>query len=397
MKKRIVTNNLGLFASSVWKRRLVMSLVMFAAALSLNDASAQQSNALVQEQNGVRTASPSSILNTTAPNGRIGGFRYNGSFSPMQAQTSRFPGNSVVYGDAGNIVGIDSGRSSRFGGAAAPFKTKNTFELLSLRNEYYRERARANASYLASQPESQNEPRLVTATPSKPFPYPSERRARYGKTQEELLAERSEFKGKIDAATVPQTESVPIPQEMDLAQRLWMRGPAPAASARAQDAWGGREEGTLVDPNLVDFPQNYGDPRLGLGVAPEMGLGGAVGQQEQGGAWSFQRLHTPEEMNQIFIENLETQLLRSPDVNPLSPIQIDVQNGVATVRGVVPTPNARIAAGKILLADPRIQRVNNLLTFVRNEEPLTHRVLPTPMQTNQNPQPAPTTPATKAQ
>ena len=67
-------------------------------------------------------------------------------------------------------------------------------------------------------------------------------------------------------------------------------------------------------------------------------------------------------------ERLEELLLRSPEVNPLSPIQVTFGNGTATVRGVVPTPSARSAAGSILLADPRVAKVNNLLTFLRPDD-----------------------------
>ena len=93
---------------------------------------------------------------------------------------------------------------------------------------------------------------------------------------------------------------------------------------------------------------------------------------------------TPEQLQKAFREYLEAQLLRSPDVNPLSPVQVSYQNGVVTVRGVVPTPSARAAAGYILLSDPRVSKVNNLMTCAHDDVLSNGITQSTPSQTVSN-------------
>ncbi len=359
-----LTNNQNSFVTNAWQKQMILVFLLAVSVFSTVVCFAQQSNAIVQESDGVRTASAASILTSPVPNGRIGGYRYDGALAPNVGYNSRFTyDNSVVQGDAGNIIGIDRTATSRFGSSAIPFQSKMNYDLLVLRNEYYRAREEANASYLNSQLRSQNEPRLIVATPPKQFPYANDRRARYGKTKEQLLAERN--KCKSDSVATLQNET-DVARQFDPAQRIWMRGAAPVPGSAVPDAWLRNAQPILDGSGLLDYSQQHG---IGAESLSGVGLGGALAPQtDHGGAWSFPRLRTPEEMEQIFIENLETQLLRSPDVNPLSPIQISVQNGVATVRGVVPTPSARVAAGKILLSNPGIVRVNNLMTYVRNDE-----------------------------
>ena len=368
MNNRKLTNGHGSYVAYAWKRRIFLSFLVAASVFSLNVCRAQQSNTIIQERDGARTASAASVLASPVQNGRIGGYRYDGTFAPTPSHNSRFANdNSVVYGDAGNIIGIDRSFSSRFGSSAVPFQSKMNYDLLTLRNEYYRAREEANASYLASQFKSQNDPRLVVATPPKPFPYATDRQTRYGKTKEQLLAERDE---RDSAAVARLQNETNVARQIDPAQRIWMRGVAPVPGSTVSDAWLRNDQPFLDDPFLFDYSQQNGALFMGSDAVPRAGLGGAIDAQVgHGGAWSFPKLRTPEEMEQIFIENLETQLLRSPDVNPLSPVQISVQNGIATVRGVVPTPRARVAAGKILLSNPEIIRVNNLMTCVRNDEP----------------------------
>ena len=72
----------------------------------------------------------------------------------------------------------------------------------------------------------------------------------------------------------------------------------------------------------------------------------------------------PADPNAAVREYLELMLLRSPTVNPLSPIQVIYANGRATVRGIVPAETNRIEAGRILLTDPRVQTVDNKLTVL---------------------------------
>ena len=66
----------------------------------------------------------------------------------------------------------------------------------------------------------------------------------------------------------------------------------------------------------------------------------------------------------LFEQKLEGLLLGSPSVQFLSPVQISFQNGVATVRGVVPDSQHKVAAGNLLLGDPAVKQVNNLISTV---------------------------------
>lgn len=63
-------------------------------------------------------------------------------------------------------------------------------------------------------------------------------------------------------------------------------------------------------------------------------------------------------------ERLEEQVFSHPTINPLSPIQVTIRGGVATIRGVVPTQQARMDAGRVLLASPGVRTVNNQLSVL---------------------------------
>ncbi|MDR1964329.1 MAG: BON domain-containing protein [Planctomycetaceae bacterium] len=65
-----------------------------------------------------------------------------------------------------------------------------------------------------------------------------------------------------------------------------------------------------------------------------------------------------------FEQKLEGMLLSDPSVHFLSPVQISFQNGIVSVRGVVTNQESKIAAGKVLLTDPAVKQVNNLISVV---------------------------------
>lgn len=70
------------------------------------------------------------------------------------------------------------------------------------------------------------------------------------------------------------------------------------------------------------------------------------------------------EMIRRFEQKLEGMLLSHPSIHFLSPVQISFRNGVVSVRGVVPNKEHKIAAGNILLTDPAVKQVNNLISIV---------------------------------
>lgn len=77
-------------------------------------------------------------------------------------------------------------------------------------------------------------------------------------------------------------------------------------------------------------------------------------------------------------ERLEGELLKSPLVNPLSPIQVTLEGGRAIVQGIVPNNESRVEAGRILLSDPRVESVDNRLTVLSDDA----EKLPNPFDPN---------------
>ncbi len=376
---------------SLESRRLLKSRCLLAtlgALIFLFNASdgalfAQRSNV---ERNEAGEVSASSILS--------GDRLSKGAASGVDRSRSRFS-SGAVYGTAGNIAGLEDSGASRFGsGASKSFKSKLDYSLLRQRVAY--EKAAAEASGAGST----DSPRRVTASKPQRVPYPSTRRARYGVREGELaektrvprdktisrenaLAREETFREALEIQA-RQAQNATSPQD------VWMRGRQPNLGAvRADvDRWGDDYDIPFVDgdaPYYGDAPL-YDEPLrgAGLGAGLGFGLGGDLGLDANLFETSAPKRQpvvqapTPEETRQAFQGYLEAQLLRSPSVNPLSPIQVDFNDGVAVVRGVVPTPSARVAAGNILLADPRVRRVENKLTFTRPDDPgLTAPIQPT--------------------
>ncbi|MDR0869712.1 MAG: BON domain-containing protein [Planctomycetaceae bacterium] len=65
-----------------------------------------------------------------------------------------------------------------------------------------------------------------------------------------------------------------------------------------------------------------------------------------------------------FEQRLELALASNPAVQFLSPVRVSYQNGTATVQGVVPSQTQKVAAGSVLLRDPSVKQVNNLITVL---------------------------------
>ncbi|MDR2117413.1 MAG: BON domain-containing protein [Planctomycetaceae bacterium] len=65
-----------------------------------------------------------------------------------------------------------------------------------------------------------------------------------------------------------------------------------------------------------------------------------------------------------FEQKLEGMLLSDPLIHFLSPVRVSFRNGVVSVRGIVPSKEHKIAAGNLLLKDPLVKQVNNLISIV---------------------------------
>ncbi|MDR2704316.1 MAG: BON domain-containing protein [Planctomycetaceae bacterium] len=70
------------------------------------------------------------------------------------------------------------------------------------------------------------------------------------------------------------------------------------------------------------------------------------------------------EARRHFEQKLEGMLLSHPSIHFLSPVQVSFQNGIVSVRGIVPDKDHKIAAGNLLLTDPAVKQVNNLISVV---------------------------------
>ena len=334
--------------------------------------------------------SASSLMEMRTPGGRIGEYRYNGAFAPTPGVGSRFT-NSARYGSAGNIVGLDPARAgSRFQGGDRRFQSRMNYDALRTYTEF-RRLDREGLARGSDAGGAADKPRLVVASPPARLPKSGVGRApRYGMTREELAA--AQARAQLDAETLaqwnafqsalnglsrsaaPQVDS-PSTGEISPAapQQIWMRGRAQQTSESFMSNPDAYDPFSAYDASL-DYGQNdyagYDEAFGNLSSNVAAPVAGAIGTLGEVGATALPptRVMTPAETKALLEEYFELQLLRSPDVNPLSPIQVDFQGGIATIRGVVPTPSARVAAGNILLADPRVTRVNNMTTYVREED-----------------------------
>ncbi len=320
-----------------------------------------------------------SLLDSTQPNGRFSGKRYDGATRPaLNSEESRFSAG-VVRGSAGNVVGVDANRGGgRFSGASE-FRSRQNYELFYWRNEIQRAKNRvAQAERDAGLRTGKDDrPQPVVAKEPKSISLAEARRGvRYGRTAEEIeAARRAELAAAQNAVlTNPNAGAVggiepglPAGGEYDPAT-IWMRGRAP-----------------LADFPTVPFDLSSGSGRFGEGERrPDarnwVELDGVLRSEFAGaslapvGAPLAPSLElaslapSPEEKRRAYQERLTTLLLQTPAVNPLSPISVEYRDGVATVRGIVPTPSAREAAGRVLLTEPDVIRVENKLTYVRPDD-----------------------------
>ncbi|MBR4976134.1 MAG: BON domain-containing protein, partial [Thermoguttaceae bacterium] len=323
----------------------------------------------------------SSLLDSTQPNGRFSGEHYDGALKPSaKSEESRFS-SGAVRGSAGNVVGVDANRTSgRFVGSSG-FQSKQNFELFSWRNEILRsknalkqaERALGGASV------KNGGPRLTTAKEPKPIPYSEWRRGvRYGRTREEIAAAReaelaaTQGNGELGnvAANLPTT-----PGNAYDPATIWMRGRAPIDWTQTpfdvrleRGGFGDLDVGEGNGLGWVELDGRLRSEWSGATLAPNGGgFASPIGVSAQ---------RSPEEKRRAYQEYLTSQLLQTPAVNPLSPISVEFRDGVATIRGVVPTPSAREAAGRVLLAEPDVLRVENQLTYVRADDSGPGAILP---------------------
>jgi len=170
----------------------------------------------------------------------------------------------------------------------------------------------------------------------------------------------------VDAAD---PQHVPIRRPIGFFQRPGVLEPnfileEPATTPREQRWF--RESGGLR-PGPRGGSSDIGVGRGALGVGGEEMLHSAANAQE-----TMIRTPTtptnpppnPEQVRRKFEERLEGTLLSNPNVHLLSPVRISYNGGIATVRGVVPNQSHKVAVGNILLSDPAVKQVNNMISIV---------------------------------
>lgn len=324
---------------------------------------------------GSTVRSAGSILNPHTTGGRFG-VRSTGGYLSPNPPSGRFSGGGIIYSPDGAFLGFDSNAGkSRFPAyweqTPGPMPSEANADMLELRqfkNSY-------NAAIAEQEPST--DPTQVSAVrpPSAP--------------QREAIP-RSGVVEAFPEQSVTDRNAEPFRQP-NAAQQVWMRG-GPRGNAKAQD-------GFSIAPGAYQQPNGAASAASPASGAPassaaasssaDLGsrfIGGALpgaGQETDAASMPLPISRPPADPNAAIREYLELMLLRSPTVNPLSPIQVTYANGRATVRGIVPAETNRIEAGRILLTDPRVQTVDNKLTVLPTDM---NAPMPQPFDPNLPPQ-----------
>lgn len=332
--------------SAVWKKRSAVASVLglLGAAISVGPLFAQST---VQEHmmlDGSTVRSAGSILSPHQTSGRFGSQTTGGYLSPTP--TSKFSSGGFIYSPDGAFLGFNTDTpNSRFhsyweqpSGEMPSETNADLLELRQYKNSY-------NAALAAEEPAANPEQRSAVR-PSNTVP-------------ERQAEERS---GIVEA--FPERGAVEQPfRNSGQAQEVWMRG-APQGKNQPKDgfslapgAYQPPAQNAQSAPNAANAPVDLGSRFVG-GALP------AMPETEQMPAIPISAARTAADPNASVREYLELMLLRSPTVNPLSPIQVTFDGGRATVRGIVPAEMNRVEAGRILLTDPRVKTVDNKLTVL---------------------------------
>ena len=129
-------------------------------------------------------------------------------------------------------------------------------------------------------------------------------------------------------------------------------------------------DGVFEEPATLREQRWFRELGGSAAATPESGAGRgavAVGGEETRGETPLRTTNSPpnsEQTRRKFEEKLEGMLLSSPNVHLLSPVQVSYRDGVAVVRGVVPNQTHKVAVGNILLSDPAVRQVNNMISVI---------------------------------
>ena len=294
---------------------------------------------------GSTVRSAGSILSPHQTSGRFGVQSSGGYLSPTP--NSQFSDGGFIYSPDGAFLGINTNTpNSRFHSyweqPAGEMPSDTNADLLELRQYKNSYNAALAAEEAAANPEQRSAVRPTNTIP--------ERRAEERSGIVEAFPER----GIGDAAAEQPFRS------SGQAQEVWMRG-APQAKNKPKDGFllapGAYQSPAQNTPSAGAAPVDLGSRFVGGGLP-------AMPETQQAPAIPISAARSAADPNASVREYLELMLLRSPTVNPLSPIQVTFDGGRATVRGIVPAETNRLEAGRILLTDPRVKTVDNKLTVL---------------------------------
>ena len=356
------------YKCTLGKRGRLISIVFFiflGLVVWYPTLQAQQSNGSIDSRNNVSTMSTLNWM--TATNGRIGGCIYNGSINPTVSHVTRFS-NSSGGKNNGNVMGIDRVGSSRFDRTSTD--GGDSMYCMKFRSQVCKKIESSN-TLKGGEKKLDNVPRVVVARLPEHLPYRLKKISKYGK----ITGEGYQIQAESDVDTLVLQYQNVVPSsgrsqdDKESRNRTFlMRGKIPQDNLKYKDVphlnvntsgYFRKLHGRKIHSSISDWGNTFekGVVEDGNGVG---GLGRISNRDDQ----------------MVFIEYLENQLLNSPEVIPLSPIQVEYQDGTVTIRGVVSTPSARIAAGKVLLTNPQVFCVNNQLTYLRDDEMVTSNPIP---------------------
>ncbi|MDO4586252.1 MAG: hypothetical protein Q4C95_03040 [Planctomycetia bacterium] len=327
--------------------------------ININETSAQIPT-VRQENNIDGTTRPTAtgILGKRTINSRLfGTTNIGGAIMPNQDRPSRFQ-SGAISGSSGNFIGFDDSLPfSRFNSYhQRQFESNVDYDIYLLYRYYWENK---EPTIIGKRPQS------VSAKPQSPFPYQT-------RSVNPLLAQENVLTSPESLNSNPIIpENVEESIRTESPQQIWMRQASRSQNSNSFSSSPRNSTSTNHSnpSNLNSAASNYdleSANRLAENGTNELRFANQPNQQP----FPLILPTTPNQTQQnpltAYQEYLELMLLRSPDVNPLSPIQIQYNptTQTATVRGIVPAQVNKIAAGKILLTDPRVKMVDNQLSTV---------------------------------
>ena len=336
-------------------------------AVSVSGVSAQTTTVQpVEGPDGRLLPSASSILNPHVTEGRFGTSLQGGYFMPknLNSEESRFSSNAIL-GPSGEFIGMRSD-----GDAARDFSQRRQGEeneLSEVDRLLVMRHMRRQAAVQQAPDETLTQRSAVPY--SGPLPYT---------TPEPAAPAEPVQAAETVPAPPPAAEPAQQPSRPQPSEEIWMRGSsrlaAPSSSPRRGNP-AGSDSDLMIDPRWFEFgggadpqaapaPEADGTASFSAPaespepfVPPEEGMvvGSLFSDDSSAPAPSLPsdllaRNGRQERQNSAALQQrLETLLLQSPLVSPLSPIHVKVNGSSAVVAGVVGSEAARVEAGKILL------------------------------------------------